>query len=69
VVYRPVNLTAEALQEGYWRLYESLFTPAAIARRVGINPPGHGPVMRGFIWGVNLHYRRHIRHRITPGIV
>ena len=69
VVYRPKNLTADALQDGYWRLYESLFTPRAIARRVGVNPPGHGPLMRGFVWGVNLHYRNHIRHRITPGIV
>lgn len=69
VVYRPKGLTAEALQDGYWKLYEALFTRRAIARRVGVNPPGHGPLMRAFVWGVNLHYRDHIRRRITPGIV
>ena len=27
------------------------------------------PYMRAFVIGVNLHYRRHVHHRICPGIV
>ncbi|OZC03300.1 B12-binding domain-containing radical SAM protein [Rubricoccus marinus] len=69
VVYQPKNFTPEALQAGYWDLYERLFTRRAIAHRVGFNPPRHGPLMRGFVWGVNFHYRDHIKRRITPGIV
>ena len=69
MVYQPKNFTPEALQAGYWDLYERLFTRRAIAHRVGLNPPRHGPLMRGFVWGVNFHYRGHIKRRITPGIV
>jgi hypothetical protein len=69
VTYRPRHLAAEELQAGYWRLYRSLFSWRAILRRVGRNPASLGPVMRGVVWAVNLHYRNHIRRQITPGIV
>jgi radical SAM superfamily enzyme YgiQ (UPF0313 family) len=69
VIFRPRNIDPKALQEGYWRLYERLFSPAGIVRRVGHNRARLGPWMRAFIVGVNLHYRSHIHHRITPGIV
>lgn len=69
VIFRPRNIDPRTLQEGYWRLYERLFSPAGILRRVGRNRARLGPWMRAFIVGVNLHYRSHIHHRITPGIV
>ena len=69
VVFRPRRLDPAALQAGYWRLYERLFTWRAIAHRLGENRAGLGPLMRAFIAGVNLHYRRHVAHRICPGIV
>ncbi len=69
VVFKPMNIEAEALQRGYWRLYERLFRWKSILHRIGRNRAALGPIMRGVVWAVNLHYRRHIRHRITPGIV
>jgi radical SAM superfamily enzyme YgiQ (UPF0313 family) len=68
-VFRPRGLTAEALQEGYWKLYGSLYTYGAIARRMRGVPKGTGPSLRAFILATNLHYRGHVRQRITPGIV
>jgi radical SAM superfamily enzyme YgiQ (UPF0313 family) len=69
VVVRPRNIDAEALQAGYWALYERLFSVRGIARRLRRNHATLGPYMRAFVLGVNLHYRRHVHHRITPGIV
>lgn len=69
VVFKPKKIAPEELQAGYWDLYERLFTPRAIAKRVGLNPARLGPYMRAFVVGANLHYRNHIAHRITPGIV
>ena len=69
VVFRPRLLTAAQLQAGYWKLYRRLMSLPAILRRVARNRAGLGPYLRAFVVGVNLHYRRHIRHGITPGIV
>lgn len=69
VVFRPLSIRPEELQEGYWRLYERLFSWRGIARRLARNPARLGPYMRAFVAGVNLHYRRHVLHRICPGIV
>ncbi len=69
VVYRPKNFSAEELQNGYWRLYEKLFTVPNIFRRYAGVPASLGAYMKAFIFGVNLHYRGHIGRRITPGIV
>ena len=69
VTYRPKQLAPDELQTGYWRLYEELFTWRSILHRVGRNPASLGPRMRGLVWAVNLHYRQHIKRRVTPGIV
>jgi radical SAM superfamily enzyme YgiQ (UPF0313 family) len=69
VVYRPRRISAEDLQAGYWKLYERLFTWRGIVRRVRRNPAKVGPLVRALTFGVNLHYRNHIRRRICPGIV
>ena len=69
VVYRPKNIKAEDLQKNYWKLYEHLFRPASILKRVSGSPFRMGALMRVFVMAVNLHYRNHIKHRITPGIV
>jgi radical SAM superfamily enzyme YgiQ (UPF0313 family) len=69
VVYRPKNITPDDLQKNYWKLYESLFKPANILRRLSGSPWNIHPMMRAVGIGVNLHYRHHIKHRITPGIV
>lgn len=62
VVFRPLNIAPERLQRGYWDLYRRLFSWRG-------NRAGLGPYMRALVTGVNLHYRKHIRNGITPGIV
>jgi radical SAM superfamily enzyme YgiQ (UPF0313 family) len=69
VVFRPKNITPEELQKNYWKLYEGLFTPAAIFKRTIGGPFAMTSLMRAIVMAINLHYRYHIRHRITPGIV
>jgi radical SAM superfamily enzyme YgiQ (UPF0313 family) len=69
VVYRPRNFQPEELQAGYWRLYDALFSWPAIWHRAGRNRARNGPYLRAFIFGVNAHYRDHVRRRICPGIV
>ncbi len=69
VVFRPKNIKPDDLQKNYWKLYEALFTRTGIFKRTLGSPFALGSMMRVFVMGVNLHYRNHIRHRITPGIV
>ncbi|MGH7447248.1 MAG: B12-binding domain-containing radical SAM protein [Longimicrobiales bacterium] len=69
VTFRPRHIDPVTLQNEYWKLYHRLFTWRAILHRVGRNRAGLGPYMRALVAGVNLHYRSHIHHRITPGIV
>lgn len=68
-VFRPRGMSAQTLQESYWKLYESLYTYPAIARRMRGVPRDASLPLRGFILATNLHYRGHVRRRITPGIV
>jgi len=69
VVFRPKKINPDDLQKNYWKLYEQLFTRTGILKRIGGSPAKMGSWMRAFILGVNIHYRNHIRQRITPGIV
>lgn len=69
VVFRPRHLDPEELERRYWQLYEKIFSWSAILRRLAVNHASLGPFMRAFVVGVNLHYRNHIRQRITPGTV
>jgi radical SAM superfamily enzyme YgiQ (UPF0313 family) len=69
VVFRSKNIDPERLQAGYWKLYETLFSWKSILKRVRGNPASLPPFMRAVSVGANLRYRRHIQHRITPGIV
>jgi radical SAM superfamily enzyme YgiQ (UPF0313 family) len=69
VVFEPSGLDSNALSHGYWQLCEQLFTWGSIRRRLSGSPDGLGTLMRGFVLGANLQYRRHIQQRISPGIV
>ena len=69
VVFKPKNIDPEDLQKNYWRLYEELFSRTNILKRISGSPMKQGPYMRGVVLAINLHYRNHIRQRITPGIV
>jgi radical SAM superfamily enzyme YgiQ (UPF0313 family) len=69
VVFKPRNINPTDLQKNYWKLYEHLFTPANILKRITGSPTYLGGKMRAVVVAVNLHYRYHIKHKITPGIV
>jgi len=69
VVFRPSRIDAERLQSEYWRMYRRLFTLRGILRRAAHNRASLSPYMLAFVLGVNCHYRSHIAHGITPGIV
>ena len=69
VVYRPKNINPEDLQKNYWKLYEALFSRTGILKRTLASPFSIGSMMRMVVMAINLHYRNHIWHRITPGIV
>ena len=69
VVFTPSGIDPVLLLREYWSLYERLFTLKGIWHRTWRNQAALGPFMRAFVVGVNLHYRRHIKRRITPGIV
>jgi radical SAM superfamily enzyme YgiQ (UPF0313 family) len=68
-VFHPLRMTAGTLQRNYWRLYERLYSYRAIVRRMRGVPKGMESKIRAFILGTNIHYRGHVRQRITPGIV
>ncbi|HEU4335036.1 MAG TPA: radical SAM protein [Candidatus Eisenbacteria bacterium] len=68
-VFRPSGIEPDELERGFWEMYARLFTWRSIWKRVRRNPAALGPRMRAFVAGVNLHYRNHLAHGITPGIV
>jgi radical SAM superfamily enzyme YgiQ (UPF0313 family) len=68
-VFHPRLMSAETLQRNYWRMYEHLYSFRAIAHRMGGLPRSLELPVRTVILGTNLHYRRHVRERITPAIV
>jgi radical SAM superfamily enzyme YgiQ (UPF0313 family) len=68
-VFRPRHLTPEQLEAGFWEMYQNLFTWRGMWKRLHRNHASLGPRLRAFVAGVNLHYRSHLAHGITPGIV
>jgi radical SAM superfamily enzyme YgiQ (UPF0313 family) len=69
VVFRPARMSVADLEQGYWRLYDRVFTPRSILRRVLRNPLGQSLFSQLFLLAVNWHYRRDVRRRICPGMV
>jgi len=69
VVFQPKNLSPDVLQSEYWRMYDRLFSWGSILQRLWKNEARLDLFMRAVILATNLHYRRHVAARITPGIV
>ncbi len=68
-VHRPRHMSPEALTQAYWELYETVYRPAAIARRtLGNRRLWRRPGRCVFYWLANLSYRQQIRRRIPPNI-
>jgi radical SAM superfamily enzyme YgiQ (UPF0313 family) len=68
-VFRPLNMAPDTLLAGYWKTYERLFSWMAILKRIVPNRARLGPYMLAVVWAVNYRYRKHIRSRISPGIL
>lgn len=68
VVFKPKNMSPEELQEGFWRLYDELFSVRNIRKRLSSNLAILNPVMKIGLIGANILYRKHIKQRIVPGI-
>ncbi len=68
-VFHPKNMKASELQEGYWKLYQQLYSVKNIYKRIGSNPANLSPFMRVFVLATNMVYRNHIGRDITPGIL
>ncbi len=68
-VFRPARMSPAELEQGYWRLYDRVFTIPAIFKRVFGAPIKLSLFSRLVILFVNLHYRRYIRRRIAPGML
>jgi radical SAM superfamily enzyme YgiQ (UPF0313 family) len=69
VVFQPAGMSVDELRAGYWRVYERVFAPRAIFRRVFGSPLSQSFFLRLFLLGVNFHYRSYVRRRICPGVV
>ncbi|MCB0640771.1 MAG: DUF4070 domain-containing protein, partial [Phaeodactylibacter sp.] len=69
VIHRPKNIAPEVLQDNYWKLYEQLYKPGRIFKRLSASPKNQNAFLKAFLTGANLHYRSHIKRRITPGII
>jgi radical SAM superfamily enzyme YgiQ (UPF0313 family) len=69
IVFQPRRMEPDVLQRKFWELYERLFSWKAIFHRVGRNNVKLEAYTSAFVFGVNVHYRRHIQRRITPGII
>ena len=68
-VYTPKHMSAEALTQAYWDLYDSLFTLRSIIKRNVLKREFlKMPLKCLFSLGVNVYYRSQIKRRITPNI-
>ena len=69
-VHYPKNMTPEELTQGYWELYNEVFTIRSIVKRTLLHNDFYKrPVIYLFYFGVNLFYRYQIKHHITPNII
>jgi radical SAM superfamily enzyme YgiQ (UPF0313 family) len=69
VNFLPGLMGPEELQAGYWGLYRQLFKWRSLFKRIAVNKADLGLYMQAVVWAINLHYRKHVHHKICPGIV
>lgn len=69
-VHIPKNMTPEELTKAYWDLYNEVYSYRSIFRRtIFVKNFWRRPFTSFFYLGVNLFYRKHIKHGIVPNIV
>lgn len=66
-VFRPKNMSAEELEETYWKTFERFYGPWSVARRF-LNAPAwlRRPLPVVYTYKGNAFFRRQIRHRVHP---
>ena len=69
VVFTPARMPPDALQRGYWAVYDRVFALPAILRRVLDGAARRSVPWMLFLLMVNLHYRKYVRRRVCPGMV
>ena len=69
-VHIPKNMTPEELTKAYWELYNEVYSYRSIFKRtIFVRNFWRRPFTCFFYLGVNLFYRRHIKHGIVPNII
>ncbi len=69
-VHIPKNMTPEELTKAYWELYDEVYSYRSILKRtIFVKNFFRRPLTSFFYLGVNLFYRKHIKHGIVPNIV
>lgn len=69
-VHIPKNMTPQELTEAYWKLYNKVYSIRSILNRTIFTTTFlRRPFTCMFYFGVNLFYRKHIKHGIVPNIV
>lgn len=69
-VHIPKNMTPEELTKAYWDLYNEVYSYRSIFKRtIFLKNFWRRPFTSFFYLGVNLFYRKHIKHGIVPNIV
>ena len=69
-VHYPKNMTPEELTRAYWELYNEVYSYRCILKRTIFTANFlRRPLTAMFYFGVNLFYRKHIKHGIVPNIV
>jgi len=69
-VHIPKNMTPEELTKAYWDLYNEVYSYRSILKRTIFTQTFlRRPFTCMFYLGVNIFYRKHIKHGIVPNIV
>jgi len=68
-VFQPAHIDPADLERRYWQLYENLFSWRSIFGRLFPSETSLGLYMKAVVWAANIRYRRHVKARISPGIL
>ncbi len=69
-VHIPKNMTPDELTKAYWDLYNKVYSIPCILKRTLFNRTFfRHPFVSFFYFGVNMFYRKHIKHGIVPNII
>lgn len=68
-VFKPLHIDPEELEKKYWEMYGKIYSWKSIFNRLLPSETSLGPYMRAVVWASNLKYRKHVKKRISPGIL